>query len=527
MHIAELDINQLQHNAIFRDLLARSRHLSSEVSRGKVLRLDYQMNLDAKAEELRRAQAKIKELENNLAHKDRLLKNKERRNAELKDAIDGLTKTTIDQTKTISRLAGMLFKFTGKAAGISPRKRGGQVGHKGSGRRTTTGDDGEPLPPDEIVRCFLTNCPDCGSPVSRTSSCQSHTIVDIPKLTELLAQTVQYDIEQQWCGNCHVRVMATVPQVLPHAKVGLNTIILVLIYRYTCHIPLAKIRYLLKTCYQLDLTEGAVQNILDRAKDWFAGQYNQLLVMLRAARIKHADETGWKIGRIRAWIWGFFTKQLAYYVASPSRGGAVPAKVLFDVDKVEDLPTEIDLLQLLIRDDYRGYWKLPLLQQSCWSHLLRFAWEEYQSAPKKAEICRLRTILKTLYRKLAKALTQSDARRSKVYDYAWGVLQQIIQATFATDQAKAVRTRITNQGRSLLTALKFEGAELTNNYAERNIRPLAVARKISGGSRSNEGAEILAVNASIVQTIRIQNKDMVTTLANIITGQPSGLFTQN
>jgi hypothetical protein len=37
----------------------------------------------------------------------------------------------------------------------------------------------------------------------------------------------------------------------------------------------------------------------------------------------------------------------------------------------------------------------------------------------------------------------------------------------------------------------------------------------------------MAVNASIVQTIRIQNKDMVTTLANIITGQSSGLFTQN
>jgi hypothetical protein len=498
-----------------------------------VLRLEYQKNLDAKDEELRlentrvkAAQAKIKELEHDLAHKEKLLKNKERRNQELKDAIDGLTKTSLDQTKTISRLAGMLFKLTGKTPDKSPRKRGGQPGHKGSGRTTTT-DDGEPLPPDEVIRCFLTNCPNCSSPLSRTNSCQSHTVIDIPKLTELLAQTVQYDIEQQWCSNCHKRVTATPPQVLPHAKVGLNTVILVLIYRYTCHIPLAKIRYLLKTCYQLDLTEGGIQNILARAKDWFAGQYGQLLVMLRAARIKHADETGWKIGRIRAWIWGFFTKQLAYYVASPSRGGAVPAKVLFDVDKVEDLPTEIDLLQLLIRDDYRGYWRLPLLQQSCWAHLLRFAWEEYQSAPKKAAVRKLRTTLKTLYRKLAKALVQSEARRGKVYDYAWGVLRQIIGATYSTDQAKAVQTRITNQGQNLLTALKFEGAELTNNYAERNIRPVAVARKISGGSRSNEGAEILAVNASIVQTIRIQDKDMVTTLANIITGQPSGLFTGN
>jgi transposase len=286
LHIANLDVNQLQANPVFRAQQARMRLLSSQVSRGQVLRLDYQKKLETKDEELRLEKAKVKDLEHQLkqkdqalTHKDKLLKNKDRRTKELQDAVDSLAKKSFDQTKTISRLAGMLFKFTGKTADKSSRKRGGQPGHKGSGRHTTTGDDGEALPPDEVVRCFLANCPNCSSPLPRTNSCQSHTIIDIPKLTELLARTTQYDIEQQWCSNCQIRVMATVPQVLPHAKVGLNTIILVLIYRYTCHIPLAKIRYLLKTCYQLDLTEGAVQNILARAKDWFAGQYEQLLTI--------------------------------------------------------------------------------------------------------------------------------------------------------------------------------------------------------------------------------------------------------
>src|ERR1035437_8565910 len=167
LRIAELDINQLQFNPVFKAQQARMRHLSSEVSRGQVLRLDYQKNLDAKDEELRQERAKNKDLEHRLkqkdqalAHKDKLLKNKERRAQELKDAIDGLTKTTIDQTKTISRLAGMLFKFTGKTADKSPRKRGGQPGHKGSGRHPTTTKDGEPLPPDEVIRCFLADCPD-------------------------------------------------------------------------------------------------------------------------------------------------------------------------------------------------------------------------------------------------------------------------------------------------------------------------------------------------------------------------------
>jgi len=468
------------------------------------------------------------QLKEKLVRKDKYIEKEHKAKQALKEQLNKLSDRVVTQGKTISRLNGMLFKFSGKPAPKTKRRRGGQIGHKGAGRRGSKADEaGDPLPPDEVIRCFLPVCPDCGNPLPRTGSCTTHTVTDIPELTNLLAKVICYEIEQQWCSHCQKPVRARPPELLPNTKLGLNTIILILIYRYTCHIPLAKIKYLLLSCYRLTISVGGIQNILKRAKDWFGDSYGELLLMLRTARIKHADETGWKINGIKVWIWGFFTSQLAYYVASPSRGGGVPAKVLFDADSVNDLPAEIDDSQLLIRDDYKGYLKLPLLQQSCWAHLLRFAKEEYEASPKKTEARKLYTSLKALYRKLAKALCQSQDRQLKVLELAWQLLQEIIEADYHTAAARAVQTRITNQGQNLLTALRFEGAELTNNYAERMIRPMAVARKIGGGSRSDDGAEILAVNASIVQTIRLQNKDLVTTLANMLTKQPTGLFSGN
>ena len=54
----------------------------------------------------------------------------------------------------------------------------------------------------------------------------------------------------------------------------------------------------------------------------------------------------------------------------------------------------------------------------------------------------------------------------------------------------------------ILTFLTEPGVESDNNRAERAIRPAVVARKISGGSRSVNGAEAHAILMSIIQTCR-------------------------
>ncbi len=92
----------------------------------------------------------------------------------------------------------------------------------------------------------------------------------------------------------------------------------------------------------------------------------------------------------------------------------------------------------------------------------------------------------------------------------------IINASYSHEDAQSIQQRIANQGDNLLTALIYENVPLTNNLAERSLRPLVVSRRISGGSQSMDGAKTHMVNMSIFQSIRMNNKSLLSTLKQII-----------
>jgi hypothetical protein len=95
--------------------------------------------------------------------------------------------------------------------------------------------------------------------------------------------------------------------------------------------------------------------------------------------------------------------------------------------------------------------------------------------------------LKALYAALYAVISAPfDAvERQRAYQKYSKQITAITLRTYADADAKAVQTRIANQGANLITALLHENAPLTNNHAERMIRPMVITRKISGGSRSN------------------------------------------
>jgi hypothetical protein len=106
--------------------------------------------------------------------------------------------------------------------------------------------------------------------------------------------------------------------------------------------------------------------------------------------------------------------------------------------------------------------------------------------------------------------------RKKSYDFFLERLHVIQRREYLSKDAQAVQTRIKNQDGNLLTALLYSDVPLTNNHAERQIRPLAVMRKISGGSRSPKGAATHAVNLSIVQTLVLRQQNVFSELKALL-----------
>jgi len=58
--------------------------------------------------------------------------------------------------------------------------------------------------------------------------------------------------------------------------------------------------------------------------------------------------------------------------------------------------------------------------------------------------------------------------------------------------------------------------ESTNNRAERGLRHAVVIRKISNGSRSKKGAEITSSLLSVMETIKLEDKNPVIAIMNLL-----------
>jgi transposase len=264
---------------------------------------------------------------------------------------------------------------------------------------------------------------------------------------------------------------------------------------------------LLASQYDLHITEGAIVNHLDACKARFGAEYTQILSEIRHAPVKHADETSWRIAGVNCWAWLFATPTAALYTIEENRGKEIPTRILG--------PTPTGLL---VRDDFASYTALALPQQSCWSHLLRTSREHAEKDTASPEMGALHTELGSFFGALKDENEKPFVlkERIRVHQTFFTQITTLIAHTYVADDARAIQTRIRNQGKNLIEALLHEHAPLTNNHAERMIRPLVVTRKISGGSQSNKGAATHAVNMSIVQTLSLRGINLFEGMRDLI-----------
>lgn len=436
-------------------------------------------------------------LEDLLKERDRLIKELERQR-------DFLTEDIEEMKRQRDVYRGMVYKpaKTIKDPAVPEKKtQGGQKGHVGISK---------PLPShiDQELSVFAHQCPTCQGILTRTHTTYAHTVEDIPAPQEQKTIVTRYTIERQWCAHCKKEVTAVPHGVIPHSKLGINLIVQILVWKYLCRMPFAVITQTLFATHGVSVSAGGLVNILRRTRQWLGPQYKDLLSHIRGSPIKHADETGWRIDGVHSWVWAFLTRQEVYYTIEKTRGKGVPQTILSG-----GKPTDV-----LVRDDYAGYGKLAFKHQSCWAHLLRKSHERVALATASEEMKVLHEQLKRMFDVVTEQIKKPfhQEERMQWYQRFARDLEHIIQTDITASDAKEIQTRIRHQNTNLLTALLHEGVPLTNNQAERMIRPFVVTRKISGGSRSDMGAEIHAVNMSIVQTIKMRHQPLIPTLTNYL-----------
>lgn len=235
----------------------------------------------------------------------------------------------------------------------------------------------------------------------------------------------------------------------------------------------------------------------------------------------HADETGWREDGIPGYIWTLSTERNCLLHRDASRAGAV----------IDDLLGE-DFGGILVTDFYAAYDHLPGRKQRCWAHLWRDIDALETEVPTDTELAAWVAGVRAIYdlakgeRPAAERGTTpaaAHAREARARGYEQQLLT-LCPETMAQDRPEAtLGKRIRRYLQELFVFVAVPGVPHTNNAAERSLRPLVIARKVSGGTRSQAGSTCRMRLASIAATARLRGLDPTDVFFRILTN-PSHAF---
>jgi hypothetical protein len=125
-------------------------------------------------------------------------------------------------------------------------------------------------------------------------------------------------------------------------------------------VPYRKITDLFGTYFGLQVSHGTIVRAERRLAKKGGPTFRLLQEALRAADVVHGDETGWRVGRLNAWLWVFCTGKITLYAIAQRRGHEVPEAILGE-----------DFDGILVVDGWSAYDVLSCQKGRCNGHILR------------------------------------------------------------------------------------------------------------------------------------------------------------
>lgn len=371
--------------------------------------------------------------------------------------------------------------------------------------------------PDRIVVHAPACCPDCASPLRRGRVVHRRQVIELPPVR---AEVVEHRVLARTCARCGRVSRGTMPdlsaQVAPHRRIGWRVVALAATLRTKLRLPLAQVQWLLQQGWDLRLSVGELSAVLAETAQAGHGAYDALLAEARASPVVHIDETGWREAGQNGWVWTVSSPTVRYFHRSRSRAGAVATRLLGAADEADAATATV------VSDFYAGYDRLARTQQRCWAHLLRDVRDLGADHPADAGAARWAHQVQRLYGLAvawAAAATATATRpilRERMADRFAAELVRICRRQPAGAPQAILCQRIARYRVDLFTFVADPNVPPTNNAAERALRPLVIARKISGGTRSAQGSRTRMILQSLVATWELRGLDPVTEFLTLL-----------
>jgi transposase len=375
------------------------------------------------------------------------------------------------------------------------KPRGGKPGHNGSGRKGHEGAEA-----DRVVEVEAESelCPECGNRLEK-KGIEERSVLDTPSTKP---EKVLFRLSKRYCPHCRKSYTPQPPGVLPKSLYGNQLIANAITMYYLFGLPMGRI------CEYTGVGAGSLMEVFHRCGRIFERIPHKLIEEYRKAPVRHADETSWRTDGRNGYAWLFATPKLSIFQFGKNRSSSVPHAVFGN----DPLPG------VLVVDRYAAYNKAPCRIQYCYAHLLRDAQDLEKEFPEEAEVLTFVAVVAPLLA-LAMGLRGQPITDEEFYKEASKLKSEIKTAMNQPAKHLGIR-RIQdifkdNESRLYLWA-ENRAIPADNNLAERDLRPSVVARKVSFGSVTDNGARTRSILTSLVTTIKKRGDDVADRIKNTL-----------
>jgi len=379
--------------------------------------------------------------------------------ADLQRQLDEL-RAKLDESQRASKRQAAPFRR--RLANPNPKPPGRPPGHARASR---------PLPArvDRVVDVPCECCPDCQLPlIEPTVQAQYQT--DLPPVVPVVTR---FDVHGGLCPRCRRFHQGRHPEMISDAlgaaanQIGPVALSMAAELKHHFGVSYRKITAFFQTYFDLRLGHATLVRAEQRLTRKAQPTFNLLKEALRLCSIVHADETGWRIGRVNAWLWVFSSKGLTVYAIRTSRGHEVPEEIL-----------GAGFEGILIVDGWGAYDVLDCKKGRCNAHILRRCKDLIEQGAKPSDARHLDDLIELLRRGMALAeqygaLTEQDYwQRVRVWEDEW--LDWLAQTRRAGPEVQKVKRHLFDHAEEFQRFLFEPGVPPTNNHAERMVRPAVI-----------------------------------------------------
>lgn len=385
------------------------------------------------------------------------------------------------------------------------KKPGRRKGHVPANRPTPT-----PEQVDRVVHVPCADCPECNVPLV-----DPHNVVqfqtDLPPITPIVTQ---FNIETGFCPCCRQVQRGRHPEQISNAigaagnTLGPNILTMAAELKHRLGVPYRKITDFFKTYYDFHICPATLIQAEKRLTTLAKPSYDLLIDALRRADVVHADETGWRIERVNAWLWVFSSENVTVYTIRTSRGSDVPEDILGK-----------NFSGTLVVDGFGAYTVLGYNKGQCNSHLLRRSKDLLDIVP-SYEVEKIEQLIV-----LVQEAIDLAARRDKLTVIGYDRRVQQIENRFdewledtierlcegepdcpLSPELNRLDNHLRKHRNEWFRFLYDPAVPPTNNHAERMLRPAVITRKVGGCNKTLFGTLVHSILSSLMVTCKRQGR---------------------